>query len=206
MIDLYTKGLTGYSLITEFTEMAAWFPYKDYLDFFIYLLISFYVGGMCFCIYYISLFLGKRLKILTQNAEKKYYIFRNLKAFNRVLCLKRSTFYACTIYIFIVELLNILNIKIDFIYLKVILTSIEYLSFYYLFRDSIIIIQDYILTRSKKVLYVRLFMLAVLLPLFFVFKLEFLILVVVSYIIDVKNQIRLHQKKILDLYYEKVKP
>lgn len=146
------------------------------------------------------------MKILTQNAEKKYYIFRNLKAFNRFLCLKRSTFYACTIYIFIVELLNILNIKIDFIYLKVILTSIEYLSFYYLFRDSIIIIQDYILTRSKKVLYVRLFMLAVLLPLFFVFKLEFLILVVVSYIIDVKNQIRLHQKKILDLYYEKVKP
>ncbi|MGN1033584.1 MAG: hypothetical protein ACI4PU_08940, partial [Intestinibacter sp.] len=67
-------------------------------------------------------------------------------------------------------------------------------------------IQDYILTRSKKVLYVRLFMLAVLLPLFFVFKLEFLILVVVSYIIDVKNQIRLHQKKIIDLYYQKIKP
>ena len=206
LVDLYTKGLTGYSLITEFKEMAAWFPYKDYLNFFIYLLIAFYVGGMCFCIYYISLFLGKRLKILTKNAEKKYYIFRNLKAFNRFLCLKRSTFYACAIYIFIVELLNILNVKIDFIYLRVILISIEYLAFYYLFRDSIIIIQDYILTRSKKVLYVRLFMLAVLLPLFFVFKLEFLILVVVSYIIDVKKQIRLHQKKILDLYYEKVKP
>lgn len=204
LIDLYTRGLTGYSLITEFQEMANWMPYKDYLNFFFYLLISFYVGGMFFCVYYISLFLGKRLKILTENAEKKFYIFRNLKVFNRFLCLRRGTFYACVTYILIIELLNLLNIDIEFVYLRVVLISIEYLVYYYLFRDAIIIIQDYILTRSRKVSYVRLFMLAVIVPLFFIFKIEFLILTIVSYIIDVKNQIRIHQKKIIDLHYKKV--
>ncbi len=205
-IDLYTKGFTGYSLIDEFEQMVRFLPFKDYLTIFVYLLISFYVAGICFCVYYISLLFGNRLNILTKNAKKKHYIFTNLKLFNRFLCLKRNTFYISLAYILFIELLNLLNIKIDFLHLKVVLTTIQYIAYYYLFRDSIIIIQDYILTRSKNISYVRLFMLVVLISLFFAFKLEFFILVVVSYIIDLKNQIRLHQKKIVDLYYQKVKP
>ena len=103
VIDIYTKALSGTSIITEFQEMIAWFPYKEYVNIVFYCLIAFYCSGMCFSIYYLSLFLGKKLKLLTPNAQKKYYIFRNLKLFNRFLCFKRNTFYSCCLYIVFIE-------------------------------------------------------------------------------------------------------
>lgn len=202
IIDFYTKILTGVSVITEFQEMAEWIPYKEYVNLTFYILIAFYSSGMCFSIYYISLFLAKRLNILTTNAQKKYYIFRNLKIFNRFLCLKRSTFYTASTYILIMEVLNLLNFDIKFIYLKIILISVKYIAYYYVIRDSIIIIKDFIITHTKKVLYIRLFMWICLLLFFMAFRIQTLILAIASYFIDMKNSIRTHQKKIVDLFYE----
>lgn len=121
VIDIYTKALSGASIITEFQEMITWFPYKQYANFAFYCLIAFYCSGICFSIYYLSLFLGKKLKILTPNAEKKYYIFRNLKLFNRFLYFKRTTFYSCCLYICIYRNVeSFLISEIKFIYLRVI--------------------------------------------------------------------------------------
>ena len=203
VIDIYTKALSGASIITEFQEMITWFPYKQYANFAFYCLIAFYCSGICFSIYYLSLFLGKKLRILTPNAEKKYYIFRNLKLFNRFLCFKRTTFYLCCLYIIFIEMLNIFNFEIKFIYLRVILISVQYISYYYVIRDSLIIIKDFVITRTKNVLYIRLFMWVCLLLFFVAFRIQAFILAIISCFIDLKNSIRTHQKKIVDLFYEK---
>ena len=203
VIDIYTKALSGASIITEFQEMITWFPYKQYANFAFYCLIAFYCSGICFSIYYLSLFLGKKLRILTPNAEKKYYIFRNLKLFNRFLCFKRNTFYSCCLYIIFIEMLNIFNFEIKFIYLRVILISVQYIAYYYVIRDSLIIIKDFVITRTKNVLYIRLFMWVCLLLFFVAFRIQAFILAIISCFIDLKNSIRTHQKKIVDLFYEK---
>lgn len=203
VIDIYTKALSGTSIITEFQEMITWLPYKQYTNLVFYCLIAFYCSGMCFCIYYISLFLGKKLNILTQNAQKKYYIFKNLKLFNRFLCFRRSTFYSCCIYIILIEILNVFNFEIKFIYLRVILISVQYIAYYYVIRDSLIIVKDFIIAHTKNVLYIRIFMLICLLLFFVIFKIQTLILATTSCFIDLKNSIRTHQKKIVDLFYDK---
>lgn len=203
VIDIYTKGLSGTSIITEFQEMIAFLPYKQYINLVFYCLIAFYCSGMCFCIYYLSLFLGQKLKLLSKNAQKKYYIFRNLKLFNRFLCFKRSTFFLCCTYIILIEILNIFNFEIKFIYFRVILISIQYISYYYVIRDSLIIVKDFVMTHTKNVLQIRLFMLTCLFLFFVIFKIQALLLAIISCFIDFKNSIRIHQKKIIDLFYEK---
>lgn len=203
VIDIYTKALSGASIITESQEMIAWLPYKQYANFTFYCIIAFYCSGMCFCVYYLSLFLGKKLNILTQNADKKYYIFRNLKLFNSFLCFRRFTFYSCCLYIILIEMLNLFNFEIKFIYLKVILISIQYIAYYYVIRDSLIIVKDFVITHTKNVLYIRIFMSICLLLFFVIFRVQTLILATVSCFIDLKNSIRVHQKKIVDLFYEK---
>ena len=135
--------------------------------------------------------------------KKKYYIFRNLKLFNRFLCFKRTTFYLCCLYIIFIEMLNIFNFEIKFIYLRVILISVQYIAYYYVIRDSLIIIKDFVITRTKNVLYIRLFMWVCLLLFFVAFRIQAFILAIISCFIDLKNRIRTHQKKIVDLFYEK---
>lgn len=206
LIDLYTKGLTGFSLIGEFQDMIKWFPYKDYLIIVANLLISFYVTGMCFCIYYISLLLGKRLNVLNENTQKKYFVFKNMRLFNRFLYLKRSSFYISIVYILLIEILNFLNFDINSIYLETILTTIEYIAFYFVFRDSITILKDFIFTRTKKASYVFLFVFLNLILVFIMFKIQFIVLSTVSYLIDLKDKIRINQKTIVDLYYAKFNP
>lgn len=203
VIDIYTKSLSGASIITEFQEMITWLPYKQYANFTFYCLIAFYCSGMCFCVYYLSLFLGKKLNILTQNAEKKYYVFRNLKLLNRFLCFKRPTFYLCCVYILIIEILNIFDFEIQFIYLRVILMSVQYIAYYYVIRDSLIIVKDFVMTYTKNALYIRIFMYICLLLFFLIFKIQTLILATASCFIDMKNSTRTHQKNIVDLFYEK---
>ena len=203
VIDIYTKALSGTSIITEFQEMIAWFPYKEYVNIVFYCLIAFYCSGMCFSIYYLSLFLGKKLKLLTPNAQKKYYIFRNLKLFNRFLCFKRNTFYSCCLYIVFIDMLNLFNFDIKFIYLRIILISVQYIAYYYVIRDSLIIIKDFIITHTKKVLYLRLFMWICLVLFLIDFRISVYIFAIISCFIDMKNNMRIHQKKIIDLFYEK---
>ena len=203
VIDIYTKALSGTSIITEFQEMIAWFPYKEYVNIVFYCLIAFYCSGMCFFIYYLSLFLGKKLKLLTPNAQKKYYIFRNLKLFNRFLCFKRNTFYSCCLYIVFIDMLNLFNFDIKFIYLRIILISVQYIAYYYVIRDSLIIIKDFIITHTKKVLYLRLFMWICLVLFLIDFRISVYIFAIISCFIDMKNNMRIHQKKIIDLFYEK---
>ena len=181
VIDIYTKALSGASIITEFQEMITWFPYKQYANFAFYCLIAFYCSGICFSIYYLS----------------------NLKLFNRFLCFKRTTFYLCCLYIIFIEMLNIFNFEIKFIYLRVILISVQYIAYYYVIRDSLIIIKDFVITRTKNVLYIRLFMWVCLLLFFVAFRIQAFILAIISCFIDLKNSIRTHQKKIVDLFYEK---
>ena len=203
VIDIYTKALSGTSIITEFQEMIAWFPYKEYVNIVFYCLIAFYCSGMCFFIYYLSLFLGKKLKLLTPNAQKKYYIFRNLKLFNRLLCFKRNTFYSCCLYIVFIDMLNLFNFDIKFIYLRIILISVQYIAYYYVIRDSLIIIKDFIITHTKKVLYLRLFMWICLVLFLIDFRISVYIFAIISCFIDMKNNMRIHQKKIIDLFFEK---
>ena len=100
-------------------------------------------------------------------------------------------------------MLNIFNFEIKFIYLRVILISVQYIAYYYVIRDSLIIIKDFVITRTKNILYIRLFMWICLLLFFVAFRIQAFTLAIISCFIDLKNSIRIHQKKIVDLFYEK---
>ena len=100
-------------------------------------------------------------------------------------------------------MLNLFNFDIKFIYLRIILISVQYIAYYYVIRDSLIIIKDFIITHTKKVLYLRLFMWICLVLFLIDFRISVYIFAIISCFIDMKNNMRIHQKKIIDLFYEK---
>ena len=84
-------------------------------------------------------------------------------------------------------MLNIFNFEIKFIYLRVILISVQYIAYYYVIRDSLIIIKDFVITRTKNVLYIRLFMWVCLLLFFVAFRIQAFILAIISCFIDLSK-------------------
>ena len=197
-IDIYASKLIGYSFMKEFQEYIKILPFKKYSQTIYYLLISTFPFGMVFSVYYISLQVGKKLKIVKGNAKKKLDIMSKFKAYSRFICCSNKVFYCCGIYILAFEILKYLNINIEYIYLKTISICIEYLCMYFVFRDGFITIQNYIISKYKKASIVIILSILVLVSLIYLFKVTLLAIVIGNIILDKKINIRVKQNNILD--------
>lgn len=197
-IDIYASALIGYSFMKEFQEYAKFFLYKDFADTIYYLFIAVFPFGMIFSIYYISLMVGKRLKILKGNSKRKLEIIRRFKTYSRFICCSKKVFYSCSLYILIIEIAKYLNVNIDLVYLKTVLICVEYLCIYFVIRDGYITIQNYIISKYKKVSLVRISSIITLGLLVFIFKITTVIIVICNIVLDTKIDIRVRQNDIIN--------
>jgi len=177
-IDVYASKLIGYSFMREFQGYVKLIPYKKYADVVYYLFIALFPFGTVFSIYYLSLILSKKLNILKGNAKKKLEIITGFRKYSRFLCCSKKVFYGCAFYIGIIEILILLKINLDDVYLKTILISIKYLCLYFVIRDGYIMLQNYLISKYQNVFYVRLASIITLILLIVIFKITTLSIII----------------------------
>ena len=206
LIDIYARNIIGYSFMQEFQG------YIDYmkrepafssiiqnvdLDLLYYLLIAIFPFGMVFSIYFISMICAKRLRILNENGKRKYFMMRSLKTYGNFMSIRKKHFYIEVVYIILVNILEMSHIKLNNVYLKTIITCTQYLSYYFVFRDTHILIGNYINFRFKKRSINLLYFAITLILLCNIFKITILTYVIISIFMDKKFNLREKQDYIV---------
>ncbi len=199
-IDVYASKLIGYSFMREFRGYVKLFPYKEYVDVVYYLFIALFPFGTMFSIYYLSLILSKKLNILKGNGKKKLQIINSFRRCSRFVCCSKNVFYGCVIYICIAEILSLLKINLDGVYIKTILISINYLCLYFVIRDGYTALQNYLLLKNRKLSYVRILSIVTLILLIGIFKITTLSIIIFNIALDLKLNIRNKQINIINNY------
>lgn len=199
-IDVYASKLIGYSFMKEFQGYSKLFPYQQYVDMIYYLFIGLFPFGTVFSIYYLSLRLSKKLNILKGNSKKKLHVISNFKSCSRFVCCSKRVFYGCAFYIGIVEILNLLQIRLDGVYIKTIFMSINYLCLYFVVRDGYVVIQNYVMSKYQRVSYVRILSLITLIFLITIFKITTLVIIAFNVLLDLKLDLRTKQINIINNY------
>lgn len=157
LIDIYARNIIGYSFMQEFQgyidymkskppiliEVAPWITDINF-EVLYYLLIAIFPFGMVFSIYIISVICGKRLRILSENGKRKYFMVRSIRSCGSFMNIRKKYFYTAILYIILVNILEMSNIKFSNVYLKTIITCVQYLSYYFVFRDTHILIGNFI--------------------------------------------------------------
>jgi len=98
------------------------------------------------------------------------------------------------------EILSLLKINLEWVYLKTILISIKYLCLYFVIRDGYTTFQNYLLSKYQKVSYIRAVSIMTIILLIFAFKITILLIIIFNIILDVKLNIRTTQTNIINNY------
>lgn len=211
LVDIYARNIIGYSFMEEFQGYVDYFNksallgnLKINLQMIYYLLIAIFPFGMVFSVYFLALMCGKRLRILNENGKRKYFMMRSIRNYSNFMCMKKEYFYYALAYVLLVELLKFSNMNISNVYLNTIITCAQYLSCYFIFRDTHILIGNYINIKYKKKGLSLLYLVVTLILFFNMFKIAFLIYVTVSILMDKKFNLREKQQYIVNTHTAKL--
>lgn len=198
LIDIYASNLIGYSFMKEFQGYIKYFKNKDIANTIYYMFVALYPFGSMFSIYFLALVSANKLNILSGNSKKKYNIIRNFRNYSRFISCSKNVFYACSLYFVVAQILKFINFNISSVYLKTILISVKYLCAYFIISDGFIIIQNYTVSKYKKVSYARYLTILTLILLLVVFNIAVLAIIILNIILDKKISIRLQQVDIVN--------
>ena len=217
LIDIYARNIIGYSFMQEFQgyidymkskppiliEVAPWITDINF-EVLYYLLIAIFPFGMVFSIYIISVICGKRLRILSENGKRKYFMVRSIRSCGSFMNIRKKYFYTAILYIILVNILEMSNIKFSNVYLKTIITCVQYLSYYFVFRDTHILIGNFINIKFKKKSLNLIYLLVTLILLCNVFRITVLTYVIISLYMDKKYNLREKQDYIVKSHIDKL--
>ena len=198
LVDVYASTLIGYSFMKEFQGYIKFIPNNQLANTIYYLLIATFPFGMVFSVYYISLIVGKKLKVVQGNSKKKLEIMSRFRLYSRYLCCSKEVFYSCAIYILLVETIKMFNFTTDIVYLKTVIISVEYLCMYFVVKDGFLAIQNYVVGKYKNIFYAKVLSLFTLCVIIFLFKITIFIIVICNILLDIKINIRVIQNDIIN--------
>ena len=98
----------------------------------------------------------------------------------------------------IVELIKVFNIKITIDYLRVVIMSMEVIFFYFIVKDSLSFVMKYIIIRNKSMVLYKILLIFSVFLLLTNFKITVLLLIISSWIINNKIDLRQRQIKALE--------
>ena len=198
LIDIYASNLIGYSFMKEFQGYIKYFKNKELANTIYYMFVALYPFGSMFSIYFLALIFAQKLNILSGNSKKKYKIIRNFRNYSRFICFSKNLVYACSLYFIVAQILKFINFNINSVYLKTIFISIKYLCGYFIISDGYTVIQNYIMSKYKKIAYARYLSLLTIISLILVFNISVLVIIILNIILDKKISIRLQQVDIVN--------
>ena len=209
-VDIYFSALTGYSFIKDSEEilktvvktLTIYNPYMVLPDYYssliIYLSIATIPVGTVMVVYLGAMVLGNKLMVLDENTKRKFNIIRQFKKYGSLLCCSKESYRFSIAYVVIVELIKACSIEITIDYLRVVIMSMEVIFFYFIIKDSLSFVMKYILIRNKSMV---LYKLSLIFAVFFLltnFKITVLMLIISSWIINKKINLRQRQIKALE--------
>lgn len=198
LIDIYASNLIGYSFMKEFQGYMKYLKNKDIANTIYYMFIALFPFGTMFSIYFLALMFASKLNVLSGNSKKKFNIIRNFRNYSRFISCSKNVFYGCCVYFVIAQAFKFMNIETHNVYLKTIFISIKYLCAYFIIRDGYTIIQNYIMSKYKKVSYARYLTLITILSLVLIFNITTLVIIIFNIVLDKKISIRLQQIDIVN--------
>ena len=204
LVDIYARNLIGYSFMEEFKGYANIIPMKDYANLVYYLCIAIFPFGMVMSIYFISMMVGKKLRLLKDNEKRKYFMMRSIRNIGSFMCMSKESYYIALGYIAVFNLLSIVHISISNIYLDTIMICIEYLCLYFVIRDSYMMIGNYIGIKYRNRYFNYIYLFVVLISFINFFFITMTILLVIAIIMDSKNNLRERQNNVVEDYTNKV--
>ena len=98
----------------------------------------------------------------------------------------------------IVELIKVFNIEITIDYLRVVIMSMEVIFFYFIVKDSLSFVMKYIIIRNKSMVLYKILLIFSVFLLLRNFKITVLLLIISSWIINNKIDLRQRQIKALE--------
>ena len=213
LVDIYARNIIGYSFMQEFQGYVNYMnnnpdileAINNYLPFIkinlqvtYYLLIAIFPFGMVFSIYFISIMCAKRLRILNENGKRKYFMMRSMRNYGSFMCIRKKYFYSGLVYVILINILKMMDINLSNVYLNTIITCVEYLSYYFIFRDTHVLIGNYINIKFKNKSINLLYLIITLLLLFIIFKITILVYVLISIYMDRRFNLREKQDYIVN--------
>ena len=203
LIDIYARNLIGYSFMEEFQGYASIFKYKDLSNTIYYMFIAIFPFGMVFSIYFVSLIVGKKIKLLKGFQKRKYLMMKSLRNLGGFMSISKKNYCIAVIYILIFNLLSIIDIEFSNVYIKTITICIEYLCFYFVIRDSYMMIGNFIYIKYRNRILNIIYMILVISLLVFFFKVTTYSLIILSTIMDKKIGLRARQENVVKNHISK---
>ena len=209
-VDIYFSALTGYSLIKDSEELlktvvktlSTYNPLMVLPDYYssliIYLSIATIPVGTVMVVYLGSMTLGNKLMILDKNTKRKFNIIKQFKKCGSLLCCSKEAYIFSIVYVIIVELIKVFNIEITIDYLRVVIMSMEVIFFYFIVKDSLSFVMKYIIIRNKSMVLYKILLIFSVFLLLTNFKITVLLLIISSWIINNKIDLRQRQIKALE--------
>ncbi|WP_242865000.1 hypothetical protein [Clostridium botulinum] len=199
MIDINFSKIVGYSLLKEsqiYVDKLL-FLNQTLKNVLYYILIISLPIGTTFITYIASLFLGKKLKLLSSVSNKKFLIIRNFKKYGIAICCSKKIVNIGIVYLLSMYILY-LNIEVSkFVHLNIIFNSIKYIVIYFLLQDSYKYINRIIYTLTKSKFSIILMEIIALYMLINYFTKTAIVLISISFIMD--NILNLREKQIVFL-------
>lgn len=157
LIDINFSTLTNYSFIKEsqnYINALSNIPKLSILsdtqkDIIYYGSIAVLPLGTVFIVYFLSIFGGKRFKILNSEGMRKYNILKNFKKYGGYISCSSKTLIIGTVYIILSLFIEKTHLLDNFSYVMVILKSVQYIVLFFVIQDSFNFVNKFIFGISR---------------------------------------------------------
>ncbi len=199
-VDINFSTLTGYSFLKESINYINILPttYDQYKDIILYMSISCLPLGTVICGYILMAVAVKKLKIEQNNVIKKSIVLCEFKRYGQFLSCTKKSICIGMLLILITIFMNTYILTDKQSYISILINSIEYIAIFFVFQDSLGIINKsiYALTKSRGKLF--LYQAVLLYCLVKFFYITFLVMIILNFYFDCKYNLKVNFKKTLN--------
>lgn len=149
-------------------------------------------------VYVGALFIGKKLNILNKYTNEKYMIIRNFRRYGSYICCSKKTYLFGIAYLVLFEELKYLGFNFNFVYFKTVVMAIRVVIIYFVLKDSFSFVIRGVASKLKSKGTAQLIWLISLYMLLLNFKFTFIILVILSLLINYFMKLREIQINMLE--------
>lgn len=199
LIDIYFSKLTGYSFMREFDSYRDMFPLgEEYIQIVFNIFVATIPISTILIVYIGALFIGKKLNILNKYSNEKYLIIKDFRRYGSYICCSKKTYLFGIVYLVLFEGLKYLGFNFNFVYFKTVVMAIRVVIIYFVLKDSFSFVIRGVASKLNSKGTAQLIWLISLYMLLLNFKFTFIILVILSLLINYFMKLREIQINMLD--------
>lgn len=201
--DIFLSGIIGYSFMAEAKEALKYIEgYSIVKDVVFYLLLAALPLGTVVMTYLCGLLIGKKLRLLNENALRKFLYIRKYKRYGSLQYCSVKTSIIGLIYVLFMIIIGKDNFLFNITYFKTVLITMNYIILYFLIKDSYSMIASFIYKITSKAIFVMVFQLTAIYSLFKYFTITACALIMGGAVMDFKFKVRNNT----DRYLRKLDP